>query len=87
MPFAYGRLGQYLKGMKMNFILSNNWVPDKDTIPKYRNIPKRTGTGMALSMNFPFKHKPMAMCTRMLVTRCSFTSISFGFSPGIIEVE
>ena len=58
-PIAYGSLGQYLNGIKINLILSYNCVPDNDTMPKYKNIPKRTGTGMSLSRNLPLRHKAL----------------------------
>ena len=57
-------------------------MPDELTIPKYKNIPKRTGIGIFESANLANKHKPIAKCTAIFVKRCSLTSISLAFSPG-----
>lgn len=58
-PTAYGSFGQYLKGVKINLILSNNCVPDNDTIPKYKNTPNKTGIGINFNKNFAFRQRPL----------------------------
>jgi hypothetical protein len=57
-------------------------VPDELTMPKYKNIPNKTGIGIFASANLPNKHRPIAKCTAMFVKRCSLTSINLAFSPG-----
>ena len=47
-PLAYCMCGEYFKGIKSNFIRSYNCVPDNETIPKYKNIPNKTGTGIKI---------------------------------------
>ena len=51
-------MGQYFEGININLILSKSWVPDKETIPKYKNIPNKTEIGIILRAVLANKHKP-----------------------------
>ena len=63
-PRAYSMCGEYFKGIKSNLMRSYNCVPDNETIPKYKNIPNKTGTGIKLRTDLICKHKPIARCTK-----------------------
>lgn len=63
-PLAYCMCGEYFKGIKSNFIRSYNCVPDNETIPKYKNIPNKTGTGIKIRTDLICRHKPIAKCTK-----------------------
>ena len=73
--------------MKSNRSLSKNCIPVVEETPMYRNTPKRTAIGISLRSGDISTERPINTDTTTPDTRCSFTSMMCGLSPGACVLD
>lgn len=58
-----------------------------ELIPMYKKTPKSTDMGTSLSNGDIITETPTSTATVRLLRRCSFTSTTWGFSPGACVLD